>query len=180
MRTLTRIAATVASVATVACLLPAAASANPAWTADGHLPRTVTSPGLAAAPPEGCKRVEAYGANTHWWSALEGCLTTEPGHPAVRVESDCQYSSLRVTWTHVGCRVWVKYSVSKDGKEIAQGDFSYGSDPHHGGGTSRSTWYTCEGHGTYTLKFIERWTEDSGKPNSRVELPYLTVTADGC
>lgn len=173
MRKLTRIAiVAVAGTAAVACSLPNA-SAGTARTTDRRLPEIV-----AAAPPKGCQRREAYGNDRSFWSAVEGCLSTVGGGPAVKVESDCQHSDI-LLWNHVPCTVKGLYSVSKDGTVIDESAFSYESDPLFGKGTVRRYAYSRKGPGTYTLKITHLSTHYRDWYRAAY-LPDITVVANGC
>jgi hypothetical protein len=173
--------AAVAAVAALAFTQSNAAAANLAQTTHGSLSRTAHPAGIAAAPPEGCQRQEAYGT-PGWWSAVQGCLTNQDGRSVVKIESDCQYKSL-VTYSHVACNVRGRYAVSKDGEVLQSGTFGYTTDPFHGGGTVYYQAYTCAGTGTYTLKLTDIKTVESRPgyfPRGDGSVPDITAVAMGC
>jgi hypothetical protein len=174
-------AATVAAVAAFGCTQASAAQHNVAQTAHMNLSRTAYPAAVAAAPPQGCQRKEAYGSSG-WWAALQGCLTTFNGRPVAKIENDCQYKGV-LAYSKVMCRIQGHYSVSKDGQVLQEGAVDYVGDPIHGGGTIYQFPYSCSDTGTYTLRFtgLQTYEHRPGYfPRGSGPVPDITVEAAGC
>ena len=177
---LTTIAAAIAVGAALGCAQPNVALADAPQARGVNLSRTVHSADTTATLPQGCQRQTAYGTKG-WWSAVEGCLVDRYGHSTVKVEAQCQYRSL-VFYSVVACDVSGQYSVSKDGKPLKDGSFSFQTDPHHGGGSDYYLRYMCQGSGTYTLKLTKIRTVGyyKGSQRGNAAMPDITVIAKGC
>ncbi|MEU5346324.1 MULTISPECIES: hypothetical protein [unclassified Streptomyces] len=161
-----------ASIALIVMPAPAASASAKATAA----PAKATT----AAPPSACQTVKNYSKYKRRWMKAESCLRVKDGKPAMYFWAECQIQdkTTAYTWHYESCTVRAIYTLSKDGKQLADGRFNYSSitdGPH-----DAYVAYDCQGPGTYTLRAEQNSYANNAFGEDDPAYTEVTVSANGC
>ncbi|WP_329255446.1 hypothetical protein OG223_30440 [Streptomyces sp. NBC_01478] len=162
------------------CLTAAVGAALIAMPTPAASASVTTTTTTAAAPPSACKTVKNYSKYKRRWMKAEACLKVQDGKPAMYFWGECQIQdkSTAYSWHYETCVVKAIYTLSKDGKELTNGSFTYDSitDGVHDAYKA----YDCQGTGTYTLHAEQNSYGNNAFGEDDPAYTEVSVSATGC